>query len=63
MVIKIEVKFSPKQKKFLVKVNNIKYYSLPFRASTFNPHEPRADLNAVIKINDKLIMDGTMPWF
>ena len=63
MVIKIQVAFSPKQKKFLVKVNNIKYYSLPYRASTWNPQKPRADLNAVIIVNDEFIMDGTSPWF
>ena len=35
--LNIMVKYSPKRKKYLPKVNKVDFFDLPFRASNFNP--------------------------
>ena len=61
--MKVEVRYSPKRKKFLVKINNTRFYDLAYRASSFDPNAPRPDFCGVIDVNGKIIINGTVPWF
>ena len=52
-MIKVEVRYSPKRNKFLVKINDTCFYNLAYRASTFDQNAPRPDINGIIKVNGK----------
>ena len=60
--VKIVVTYHPKKDKFLVKVNNIHYFKLPFKAVTYNPNAPREYLFGDIKVNDTALVAGSIPW-
>ena len=62
-VVKVEVRYSPKRKKFLVKINNTRFYDLAYRASTFDPNAPRPDFDGSIYVNGIKIIRGVVPWF
>ena len=62
-MVKVEVRYSPKRKKFLVKINGTRFYDLAYRAPTFDPNVPRPDFSGAIKVNGTNILDGTVPWF
>ena len=49
--LNIMVKYSPKRKRYLLKVNKIDFFDLPFRASNFNPESVTLYLDAKIEIN------------
>ena len=61
--MKVEVRYSPKRNKFLVKINNTRFYDLAYRASTFDPNAPRPDFDGVIDVNGIEIINGVVPWF
>ena len=61
--MKVEVRYSPKRKKFIVKINNTRFYDLAYRASTFDPNAPRPDFDGVIDVNGIEIINGVVPWF
>ena len=61
--MKVEVRYSPKRKKFLVKINNTRFYDLAYRALTFDPNAPRPDFNGYIYVNDIIAINGVVPWF
>ena len=60
--LNIMVKYSPKRKRYLLKVNKVDFFDLPFRASNFNPDSITQNLNAKIYINDKQVLAGKVPW-
>ena len=60
--LNIMAKYSPKRKKYLLKVNKVDFFDLPFRASNFNPDSVTLYLNADIYVNDKQVLSGKMPW-
>ena len=62
-MVKVEVRYSPSKKKYLVKIDNTRFYDLAYRASTFNPDAPRPDFSGIIEVNGKRIIAGTVPWF
>ena len=62
-VVKVEVRYSPKRKKFIVKINNTRFYDLAYRASTFDPNAPRPDFGGIIEVNGIQIINGVVPWF
>ena len=51
-MVKVEVRYSPKRKKFLVKINDTCFYDLAYRALTFDPNAPRPDFFGAIEVND-----------
>ena len=60
--LKIMVKYSPKRKRYLLEVNKVDFFDLPFRASNFNPDSITQYLNAYIYINEKRVLAGKAPW-
>ena len=56
--LNIMVKYSPKRKRFLPKVNKVDFFDLPFRASNFNPDSITQHLKANIQINGKQVLQG-----
>ena len=60
--LNIMVRYSPKRKRYLLKVNKVDYFALPFRASSLNPEILDKYLDAVIHVNDKLVLGGRVPW-
>ena len=56
------VKYSPKRKRYLLKVNKVDFFDLPFRANIFNPDSITNYLNADIYINEKQVLRGKVPW-
>ena len=60
--LNIMVKFSPKRKRYMLKVNKIDFFDLPFRASNFNPDSVTYYLSATIHINEKKVLFGRVPW-
>ena len=60
--LKIMVKYSPKRKRYLLEVNKVDFFDLPFRASNFNPDSITQYLCADIYINEKHVLTGKAPW-
>ena len=60
--LNIEVKYSPKRKRYMLKVNKVDFFDLPFRASNFNPDSLTQYLNAEIYVNEKRVLLGRVPW-
>ena len=60
--LNIMARYSPKRKRYLLKVNKVDYFDLPFRASNFNPDSIKEFLDGVIYVNDKRVLTGMMPW-
>ena len=60
--LNIMVKYSPKRKKYLLKINKINFFDLPFRATNFNPDSITYYLSAIIYVNDKRVLAGKVPW-
>ena len=60
--LNIMVRYSPKRKRYLVKVNKVDFFDLPFRANTFNPNSITNYLDAAIFINEKQVLRGKVPW-
>ena len=58
----IEVKFSPKRKRYILKVNKEDFFDLPFRATNFNPDSITNYLKATIHVNEQRVLKGRMPW-
>ena len=56
--LKIMVKYSPKRKRYLLKINKIDFFDLPFRANIFNPDSITNYLDADIHINEKRVLTG-----
>ena len=54
--LNIMVKYSPKRKRYLLKVNKVDFFNLPFRANIFNPDEITNYLAADIYINEKRVL-------
>ena len=63
IVVKVEVRYSPKRNKFFIKINNTCFYDLAYRASTFDPNAPRPDFHGILEVNGKNIIEGSVPWF
>ena len=60
--LNIMVRYSPKRKRYLLKVNKVDFFDLPFRANTFNPDSVTQYLDANIYINEKKVLEGKVPW-
>ena len=60
--INIMVRYSPKRKRYLLKVNKVDFFDLPFRASNFNPDSITLYLDANIYVNEKKVLSGKVPW-
>ena len=60
--LNIMVKYSPKRKRYLLKVNKVDFFNLPFRASNFNPESVTLYLDANIYVNEKQVLSGKVPW-
>ena len=60
--LNIEVKYSPSEKRYLLKVNKVDFFDLPFRATNFNPDSITNYLDATIHVNEKKVLKGKMPW-
>ena len=58
----MEVRYSPKRRKFQVKINNTRFYDLAYRASTFDPNAPRPDFTGLVEVNGKIIINAIVPW-
>ena len=54
--LNIMVKFSPKRKRYMLKVNKVDFFDLPFRANNFNPDSVTQYLAAFIHINEKRVL-------
>ena len=54
--LNIEVKYSPSEKRYLLKVNKDDFFDLPFRANNFNPDSITNYLNAEIHVNEKRVL-------
>ena len=50
--LNIMVKYSPKRKRYLLKINKVDFFDLPFRSNIYNPDQITHDLNATIQVND-----------
>ena len=60
--LNIMVRYSPKRKRYLLKVNKVDFFDLPFRASNFNPDSITQYLYAFIYVNEKKVLAGKVPW-
>ena len=60
--LNIMVRYSAKRKRYLLKVNKVDFFSLPFRATNFNPDSVTLYLDASIYVNGKRVLVGKMPW-
>ena len=60
--LNIMVKYSPKRKRYILKINKIDFFDLPFRANNFNPDTFTRNLEATIYINEKRVLQGEVPW-
>ena len=60
--LNIMVKYSPKRKRYIPKINKVDFFDLPFRANIFNPDSITNYLDATIHINDKQVLYGSVPW-
>ena len=60
--LNIMVKYTPKRKRYLLKVNKVDFFDLPFRASNFNPDSVTLYLDAVIHVNGIQVLNGKVPW-
>ena len=60
--LNIMVKYSPKRKRYLLKVNKVDFFDLPFRANIYNPDSMTRYLFANIYINEKKVLSGKVPW-
>ena len=60
--LNITVKYSPKRKRYILKVNKVDFFDIPFRANIFNPDLITQYLEATIYINDKKVLEGRVPW-
>ena len=54
--LNIMVRYSPKRKKYLLKVNKVDFFELPFRASIFNPDSVTHYLYARIHVNEMRVL-------
>ena len=60
--LNIMVKYSPKRKRYILKVNKVDFFDLPFRANIFNPDLITQYLHAEIYINEKIMLEGRVCW-
>ena len=60
--LNIMVEYSPKRKRYLLKVNKVDFFDLPFRATNFNPDSITLYLRATIYVNGNRVLRGKMPW-
>ena len=60
--LNIMVRYSSKRKRYLLKVNKVDFFDLPFRATNFNPDSITDYLDATIYINEKRVLLGKVPW-
>ena len=62
VLLNILVKYSPKRNKYLLKINKVDFFNLPFRATNFNPDSIKQYLSAIIHVNENLVLYGKVPW-